>query len=89
MLVPIGIDIPAGLIIKKPASAEAYNDLYQLNIAVPLGILFDERFDNDSKLNKVHPPEYDNAIEMLRVNRVNAVAGAIPILQFLARQSGN
>lgn len=89
LIMPVGIKFSVGLIIKKPAFAETYQHLYALrNIAVPLGIQFDKQFDQDTKLNIVRPTEYDNAIQMLRSNRVDAVAGSIPTLQHLAWQYG-
>jgi polar amino acid transport system substrate-binding protein len=84
----IGQVLSAGVLPKNGIKIEKYTDLKNLVIAVPLGIEFYNTFDNDLTINKVRPPQYLNAIKMLSKGRVDAVAGAIPILKYIAKLEG-
>jgi len=85
---PIGYQLTGGILPASGIKLDDYSKLQELIIAVPLGIIFDEKFHNDTSLNKVRPPHYINAVKMLKRGRVDAIAGAIPILKFLAKQQG-
>jgi len=84
----IGQVLSAGILPKKGVKIENYKDLKNIIIAVPLGIEFNNHFDNDLTIQKVHPPQYFNAIKMLFKGRVDAVAGAIPVLKYIAKSEG-
>jgi polar amino acid transport system substrate-binding protein len=84
----IGQVLSAGILPKKGIIIEEYADLQNLVIAVPLGIEFYNAFDNDLTIKKVRPSQYLNAIKMLSRGRVDAVAGAIPILKYIAKLEG-
>jgi len=85
---PIGFTITAGILPVAGIKLEDYSDLAGKLIAVPLGIQFDEKFHNDNSLNKISTPQYINAIKMMRAGRVDAVAGAISVLKYIAGQEG-
>ena len=80
------ITIDTGIIAKSAIQLNRYQDLSDLTIAVPLGMKINEKFDNDQTLKKVFPPRYENAIEMLKHGTIDAIAGAIPTLIYLAKQ---
>jgi len=85
---PIGYQVTVGILPAAGIKLDNYSKLQGITIAVPLGIIFDEKFHNDTTLNKVRPPHYINAVKMLKLGRIDAIAGAIPILKFLAKQQG-
>ncbi len=85
---PIGFKVTAGILPAYGIKLYEYSNLQNLKIAVPLGIIFDERFHNDSSLKKIRPPHYTNAVKMLKVGRVDAIAGAIHMLKFIAKNEG-
>jgi len=84
LLEPIGVKLAAGVLPKKGVKLSNYESLKQITIAVPLGLYFHEFFDNDKTLTKVNPPKYENAIQMLKYGRVDAAAGAIASLLYIA-----
>lgn len=88
LLEPIGQILTAGILPKKGIKIEEYTDLRNLLIAVPLGINFNSIFDDDVTMQKVSPPQYLNAIKMFSKGRVDAVAGPIPILKYIAKLQG-
>ncbi|MGB2738972.1 MAG: transporter substrate-binding domain-containing protein [Cognaticolwellia sp.] len=66
-----------------------YNDLYQLkNIAVIRHAQFNEQFDQDNALHKITVDSYDQAISMLKMNRVDGVIGSKIGLEYALRQQG-
>jgi polar amino acid transport system substrate-binding protein len=85
---PINYFLQAGILPKKGVVLSDYSNLKGLTIAVPLGINVDDKFHNDKELTKVFPSQYLNAIKMLKINRVDAVAGAISTLKFIAKLEG-
>ncbi|EPJ46991.1 MAG: hypothetical protein OFPI_32800 [Osedax symbiont Rs2] len=88
LLEPIGYKLRGGVL---PLAAVELKDYFSLTgkvIAVPLGVRFDNKFHNDSSLNKLSAPRYINAIKMMKRGRVDAVAGAIPVLRYLAGKEG-
>lgn len=88
LIEPIGFKIKAGILPASGIKINNYSDLKNIIIAVPLGIIFDERFHNDNTLNKITPRHYINAVKMLRIGRTDAIAGAIDILKFIAKNEG-
>jgi len=88
LIEPIGYELQAGILPKAGIKIQNYSDLKNLIIAVPLGVNFYDKFDNDSSLTKAEPPEYVNAIRMLNKGRVDAIAGAINNLKFIAKMKG-
>lgn len=85
---PIGYKLSAGILPIAGIKLKDYSDLKDKKIAVPLGIIFDNRFHSDTTLNKVSTPLYINGIKLMKLERVDAVAGAISVLKFIATQEG-
>jgi len=85
LIEPVGLKLSAGILPRKGIKLPNYASLNNIIIAVPLGIFFDERFDNDHTLTKIRPLSYSNAIQMLKYKRVDAVAGAIESLRYIAK----
>jgi len=85
---PIGFQLAAGILPVAGIKLKDYSSLKHLQIAVPLGIEFDDRFHSDNTLNKVSTPQYINGIKMMALGRVDAVAGAVSVLKFIAKQEG-
>jgi len=85
---PIGHKFTGGILPLAGVNLHNYSSLKGKVIGVPLGIRFDNKFHNDSTLNKLSAPRYINAIKMMQRGRVDAVAGAIPVLKYLAKEEG-
>ncbi|EPJ54007.1 MAG: hypothetical protein OFPI_08230 [Osedax symbiont Rs2] len=88
LLEPIGFTLTAGILPVAGVKLKDYTSLKGKLIAVALGIQFDEKFDSDSSLNKVSTAQYIDAINLMKANRVDAVAGAISVLKYIALQGG-
>jgi polar amino acid transport system substrate-binding protein len=80
--------IQAGVLPKAGIELSNYSSLKGITIAVPSGINVDDKFHNDEHLIKVFPSQYSNAMKMMKINRVDAVAGAISTLRFIAKLEG-
>jgi len=64
-----------------------YDGLYLLeHIAVIRNAQFNEKFDRDKALNKIHVDNYKQAIHMLKNNRVDGVIGSRVGLEYALRQ---
>lgn len=63
-----------GIDIKK------YNDLYKLTIGKARGIPLSKKFDHDTDLNTIELNHYDQAIQMIKLGRVDAIAGCASVL---------
>jgi len=85
---PLGFELQVGILPRKGILLHDYYDLTDRLIAVPLGIIFDDRFNNDDSLKKVVTRNYSNSIKMLKLRRVDAVAGALPALYYIAKLEG-
>jgi len=85
---PIGYPLLTGILPRAGIKLPNYASLQNKMIAIPLGIYFDERLDKDEMLSILRPLKYTNAIKMLKLKRVDAVAGAIPSLLFIANKEG-
>ncbi|EPJ55956.1 MAG: hypothetical protein OFPI_01680 [Osedax symbiont Rs2] len=85
---PVGYKLTAGILPVAGVKLKDYSSLTGKIIAVPLGILFDEKFHNDKSLNKLSTPQYINAIKMMKAGRVDAIAGAISALKYIAGKEG-
>ena len=85
---PIGYQISAGILPAKGINLINYSNLKNLKIDTTLGAYIDERFNNDDSLKKVISSKYENAMKMLINGRVDAVAGAIPALAYIAKRQG-
>lgn len=88
MISPIGYTVTVGILPSAGITLNDYSNLQGIIIAVPLGVYFNEKFHFDTSLTKVSPPQYVNAIGMLKKGRVDAVAGAISSLKYIAKKEG-
>lgn len=80
--------MPFGIIARKGVRLADYDDLRPLTISVVRGLFIDARFDADGTLHKDFDKDYVNGLQKLAHGRLDAVAGALPTLDFLARQEG-
>mgnify|MGYP000256185994 CR=1 FL=1 len=85
LIEPIGFKLSAGVLPAAGISVTSYESLTDKSIAVPLGIMFDNRFHEDQDLNKVSVPQYVNGVKMIAAGRVDTVAGAISSLKYAAK----
>ena len=75
------------VLTKKRIKILRYNDLYKLkNIAVVRNAQFNDRFDKDNALNKVSVDSYEQAIRMLKANRIDGVIGSMVGIEYALRQ---
>jgi len=88
LIEPIGHVVTVGILPKAGLTVTDYSDLKPLVIAVPLGVRFDDKFHNDTTLSKVFPPQYINAIRMIKAGRIDAIAGALGSLNYIAKAEG-
>jgi len=88
LIEPVGFKLTAGILPAIGITLDSYSSLKNKVIAVPLGIIFDKKFHMDTTLTKVRPPHYINAIKMLKKGRVDAVAGALLTLKYIAKKQG-
>jgi ABC-type amino acid transport substrate-binding protein len=84
LIAPIGYSLKMGILPKTGSGITDYKSLKGKTVAVPLGVQFDTVFHNDKNIIKVSPPQYINAIKMLKADRVDAVAGALGNLKSIA-----
>jgi len=85
---PIGYRMSAGVLPAKGIDLDNYDSLKNIQIAAPLGAYIDKKFNNDTSLQKVVSSKYINAMKMLMSGRVDAVAGAMPALTYIAKTQG-
>ncbi len=78
----IHIDLHAGIIARKGIKLESYDDLDGLIIGLARGSYLEHPFDNDEKLQKHFVDGDRQAVKMLQMGRVDAVAGGISGLKF-------
>ena len=75
------------VITKKSITIRRYHDLYKLkNIAVIRNAQFSKTFDQDKALNKVDVASYEQAIRMLKNNRVDGVVGSWVGIEYALHQ---
>lgn len=84
----IGKKLEAGILPGAGIIVNQYQDLSDIQIALPLGINLSSQFDADKNLHKFETKGYNEAIQMLSKGRVNAVGGAIDSLRYNARKNG-
>jgi len=85
---PIGFKMVTGVLPAPTIELNDYSNLKGISIAVPLGAFISDKFNNDNTLIKVSSSKYDNAIKMLKSDRVDAVAGSIPALMYITKKQG-
>lgn len=91
MLIPVGAigwEVETVIYAKPPHRINSYEDLYGLNVAVPRGALFGHKFDHDKSIARYHTDTYRRGISLLDSNRVEAVIGTRPSLDYIFSKKG-
>ena len=79
-------NMPLGVIPHKNISLKTYEDLYGIDISVLRGSGISKRFKQDDKLQKSFDTDYKIILRKVVHGRAEAVAGAIPTIQYLAKK---
>lgn len=77
-----------GVIARQGVSLKNYSDLQSLTFSVLRGVAISVKFDADSNLKKEFDTDYLIGIRKIAHKRLDAIAGAIPTIRFLADQHG-
>lgn len=80
--------MPFGIIARKGVPLAAYDDLPALTISVVRGVPISSRFDADDAVRKDFDKDYAVAVRKMVHGRVEAVAGALPTIAYLAAENG-
>lgn len=64
------------------ADLKDYQDLYELSIGKARGIALNEKFDHDPKLNITELNHYNQVIQMVKLGRLDAIAGCASALDY-------
>lgn len=79
---------PMGVVPAKDISLSKYGDLYSLKISVLRALTITEEFSNDDKLKKEYDTDYQMGLRKIQHGRLDAIAGAIPTIQYLSKVHG-
>lgn len=79
---------PMGVVARKSLILEQYEDLYEIKISLLRGSAISERFDSDDNLKKDFDTDYEISLQKINHGRLDAIAGAIPTIQYLAKKNG-
>jgi polar amino acid transport system substrate-binding protein len=79
---------PFGVIARRGLRLERYEDLHGLVISVTRDLTVDPRFDADPALGKEFDKDYRAGLEKMARGRVDAIAGVIPTIRYIARRNG-
>lgn len=79
---------PMGVLARAGVKLTTYEDLRSMTISVLRGAPTDARFDSDHTLRKDFDNDYDQILRKISHNRVDAIAGAMPTIRYLAAQQG-
>lgn len=78
-----------GIIAAKGVRLDGFDDLHRLNgISVLRGLAMGGGFDENARLRKEFDTDYQTGLRKLAHGRVEAVAGAMPTIRYLAAQMG-
>lgn len=81
-------DHPMGVIARKGVRLKKYDDLNGLTVSVLRGLSVDPRFDADKSVRRDYDDDYAQGLRKIAHGRLDAIAGAIPTIQFVAKQDG-
>lgn len=76
-----------GVIARKGVPLKRFEDLHGLNVSVMRSLSLGERFDTDPDIKRQIDTDYLMGLNKLAHRRLDAVAGAIPTIRYLARQN--
>ncbi len=79
---------PMGVIARKGVRLKSYDDLKDLTISVLRGLAIEPRFDADAGLKKDFDVDYPQGLLKMAHRRLDAIAGAVPTILFVANQQG-
>lgn len=79
---------PIGVIARKGVRLRSYDDLRGLSISVLRGLSLGERFDTDVAILRQHDTDYLQGLNKLARGRLDAISGALPTIDHLARGGG-
>ncbi|MCJ8319152.1 MAG: ABC transporter substrate-binding protein [Colwellia sp.] len=82
---PIGYSLSMGILPKAGVKINSYLDLRSIIVAIPRGVYVDERFMKDKTMSKAPTSKYYSALQMLKLGRVDAIAGAVQSITYLAK----
>ena len=80
--------MPFGIIARTGLRLESYEDLAGLTVSVVRGLAIHPRFDGDAALRKDFDRDYGAGMRKMVHGRLDAVAGALPTIAYLAAQQG-
>lgn len=81
-------DHPMGVIAHKSIDLKSYDDLKGLTVSVLRALSISKQFDADNEIKKEFDTDYDIGIRKIKHGRLEAVAGAIPTIQYIAKSNG-
>ena len=84
----LAFHIPMGVIAIKSIQLENYNDLYKLDISVLRSLNIIDKFTEDKNLKKEFDTGYEIGLRKILHGRLNAIAGTIPTIEYLAKEKG-
>lgn len=76
-----------GVVPHKTIRLNEYDDLHSLDISLLRGSAITARFDTDAALKKQYDTDYLIALRKLARQRIDAIAGALPTILYLAEQN--
>ena len=79
---------PMGVVGRGSLNLSSYKDLYGIKISLLRGSVISERFTTDEKLEKYYDTDYQISLQKIKHGRLDAIAGAIPTIQYLAKKNG-
>lgn len=77
-----------GVVAHKSISLKDRDDLYGLTISVHKMLAEEGQVMDNEKLNKEFDASYEIGLRKIKHGRLNAIAGAIPTIKFLAKNLG-
>lgn len=77
-----------GVIGRRGLRMAGYDSLRGLTVSVTRNLAIDPHFDADASLKKEIDKDYRTGLEKMARGRVDAIAGAIPTIRYIARQAG-
>ena len=77
-----------GVIARKGIKLARFDDLIGMKVSVLRGLSLGDRFDDDQRIQREFDTDYITGLRKMTHNRLDAVAGALPTIRYLARQQG-
>ncbi|MGE5545541.1 MAG: substrate-binding periplasmic protein [Solirubrobacterales bacterium] len=81
-MMTFGVIAAAGIPLRK------YEDLHRLTVSVVRNLSIDPRFDQDAAVRKDFDKDYEIGVKKIAHRRLDGIAGAIPTILWIAKQSG-